>query len=92
MTLVSGHPYVMRGVRFGIPEWRMSNWQWERFGVMVPIKDHDLWRRFDRALRFHSLKFQSVRIDAAHESLKGPSRRRRTSLGRNRRLPMGASC
>ncbi len=70
---------IRRGIRFGIPEWRNSNWQWERFGEMVPIKDADLWQRFDRAMRFHSIKFQPVRVDNAHSTLRGPTRRRRVA-------------
>ncbi len=76
VTLVSANRYIQRGMRFGIPEWRSTHWQWERFGLMVPIKDADLWRRFDRALRFHSLKFESIRFDSAHTALRGPTRRR----------------
>jgi ribonuclease HI len=80
ITLNSAVPYVRRGLRFGIPEWRASNWQWERFGVMVPVKDEDLWRRFDRTMRFHSLKFSRLRFDSAHTSLSGPKRRPAVAL------------
>lgn len=81
VTLVSRSPYIVRGLRFGIPQWRASNWQWERFGVLVSIKDDDLWRRFDHALRFHSFKVRAWRLDTAHAALRGPTRRRRTADG-----------
>lgn len=79
VTMEAPSSAIRRGIRFGVPEWRNSNWQWERFGEMVPVNDADLWQRFDRALRFHSIKFQPVRIDDAHPLLRGPSRRRNCS-------------
>lgn len=53
VTLITRSQYVSRGLRCGMGEWRQDNWHWERFGHWVPIRDHDLWQRVDRALRFH---------------------------------------
>jgi ribonuclease HI len=66
VTLVTASPYVSRGFRFGLAEWRESNWQWERFGEMIPVKNHDLWRRVDQAMKFHRVKCRIWRFDAAH--------------------------
>ena len=53
VTLVTKSRYVSRGLRRGLAEWRANGWQWERFGRLAPVRDHDLWRRVDRALEFH---------------------------------------
>jgi ribonuclease HI len=56
VTLLTGSRYVSRGIRRQLSQWREDNWQWERFGELVPIRDRDLWQRVDRALNFHQLE------------------------------------
>ncbi len=56
VTLITKSRYVSRGLKYGMNEWRMNSWQWERFGKIVPVRDHDLWRRVDRALQFHQVE------------------------------------
>ena len=68
VTLVTRSRYVSRGLRTGLSEWRRRNWRWERFGRLVPVRDHDLWQRVDRALQFHQLECRTWRFDAPHES------------------------
>lgn len=55
VTLVTKSRYVSRGLKRGLAEWRNNAWQWERFGQLAPVRDHDLWRRVDRALQFHQV-------------------------------------
>jgi ribonuclease HI len=55
VTLVTRSRYVSRGIRLGLNQWREKGWHWERFGRLVPIRDHDLWQRVDRALTFHQV-------------------------------------
>src|SRR5687768_16553839 len=31
VTLITASRYVSHGLRFGLDEWRRSDWQWERF-------------------------------------------------------------
>ena len=71
VTLVTSSRGVSRGLRFGLAEWRTNNWQWERFGRRVPVKNHDLWQRVDRALKFHHVECRTWRIDQAHTSAAG---------------------
>ena len=71
VTLVTSSRYVCQGLRFGLEEWRETDWQWERFGEMVPIKNADLWRRVDTALKYHSVDCRTWRIDRAHSGLTG---------------------
>lgn len=78
VTLMTTSAYVLRGIRFGIEEWRNSGWRWERFGLMVPVSNADLWQRLDQAMEFHELKCRSwrvERVDNAHV-IQGPHRRR----------------
>ena len=56
VTLLTSSRYVGQGIRQGMSQWRSNQWRWERFGKMTLIKDHDLWRRVDHALQFHSLE------------------------------------
>ena len=54
VTLFTDSSYVSRGLNYGLAEWRDNNWQWERHGSMVPVKDSDLWKRLDRTLQIPS--------------------------------------
>ena len=56
VTLLTRSRYVRRGIRRELNQWRERRWRWERFGKLVPIRDHDLWQRVDRALQFHQVE------------------------------------
>ncbi len=56
VTLITASRYVGRGIRNGLAAWRDNDWVWERFGELVPIKNRDLWRRVDRAMKFHHVE------------------------------------
>jgi ribonuclease HI len=81
VTLVTKSRYVSRGLRKGLAEWRAQGWQWERFGRLAPVRDHDLWRRVDRALEFHEVdcrlwRFESdLAASGAGERLGSPGNR-----------------
>jgi ribonuclease HI len=66
VTLVTSSSYVSRGMRFGLPQWRENDWMWERFGKLTPVKDGDLWRRVDQALRYHQVECRTWRFDPSH--------------------------
>jgi ribonuclease HI len=66
LTLVTPSRYVRRGLNYGLDDWRRNGWQWESFGLLVPVKNADLWQRVDRALGFHELEGRNFRIDPAH--------------------------
>jgi ribonuclease HI len=86
VTLVTPSRYVSRGFRFGLNEWRENDWQWERFGEMAPIKNGDLWRRVDRAMRFHKVECRTWRFDApeTHPRVRTPAMKRRSPSHRRR--------
>lgn len=66
VTLVTDQRYVIRGMRYGLEEWREHDWQWLRFGELVPINHADLWQRLDNALAYHQLQCRHYRVDASH--------------------------
>ena len=55
VTLVTSSRYAQQGIRHGLSQWEASNWSWEHFGQMVPIKHGDLWRRINHVLKYHCL-------------------------------------
>jgi ribonuclease HI len=56
VTLVSARRSISRGMRYGLAQWRESDWQWERYGKLTPVKNGDLWRRIDRAMSIHAVE------------------------------------
>ncbi len=55
VTLVTSSPYVNKGLRYGLKEWRENNYHWEHFGTEKPIRNADLWQRIDVALKYHHI-------------------------------------
>src|SRR3954464_3572818 len=74
VTLVTRSRYVSRGIRRQLNQWREQNFQWERFGKLVPIRDHDLWRRIDRALEFHRVDCCAWNHNSRSERASTPAR------------------
>ena len=66
VTLIGSTRHVRQGVQYALPEWRSNGWRWEFFGEMVPVKNGDLWRRIDRALRYHRVECCYRRFDLSH--------------------------
>ncbi len=60
VTLVTTSRYVSRGLQFGLMEWRESDYCWEHFGSVQPIRNADLWRRIDHALQYHQINCQWI--------------------------------
>lgn len=97
VTLVTRSRYVNRGLRRGLAEWRASAWQWERFGRLTPVRDHDLWRRVARALEFHRVECRLWRFESesrestAADARRGDSRRIGALGAARRRLRAAAA-
>jgi ribonuclease HI len=73
VTLLTRSRYVSRGLRRELTHWRDRRWRWERFGQLVPIRDHDLWQRVDRALEFHKVECCNWLGDEAMAPATAPS-------------------
>lgn len=89
VTLVTPSRYVSRGISYGLNDWRENDWQWERHGAMVPVKNHDLWQRVDRALEFHRVECRQWRLDAGHEQAATPNPDWRRSGASSMRIDAG---
>jgi ribonuclease HI len=74
VTLLTRSRYVSRGIRRQLSHWREHQWQWERFGKLVPIRDQDLWRRVDRALEFHRVDCRAWHVNDRTANGRGTSR------------------
>ncbi|HEX6960666.1 MAG TPA: RNase H family protein, partial [Lacipirellula sp.] len=94
VTLVTKSRYVSRGLKRGLADWRANGWQWERFGRVVPVRDHDLWRRVDRALQFHQVECRLWQFDespqAAAVELPSSEEQRELPVIRRRRSANGS--
>lgn len=55
VTLITPSRYVCNGIRHNIGVWRENDWQWEKFGEMISIKNLDLWQRIDHAMHYHTI-------------------------------------
>lgn len=86
VKLLTTSRYVDRGVRFGLPNWRETNFLCESFGELKPIRNADLWERIDTAMRYHVLEcrlFNSnhdlalSHLHSAHRNSQTPARNRR---------------
>jgi ribonuclease HI len=71
VTLLTGSVSVSKGLKYGLEEWRANDWQWERHGEMVPVKNSDLWRRIDHALSIHDVDCRVWRVDEGHGKADG---------------------
>lgn len=65
VTVVTRNASLARGVRRGLADWRSNRWRWERNGRLIPIRDADLWRRVDGAMRFHRIRCRTWRSAGA---------------------------
>jgi ribonuclease HI len=67
VTLVTASRGIRSGLKYGLPQWRENDWQWERYGQLSPVKNSDLWRRIDRALAIHDVRCREGALDAADD-------------------------
>lgn len=65
VTIVTSSRYIQRGLLHGLCYWRETGWQWERFGQLTPVKNADLWRRIDHAMRFHTIRCRVIEARTA---------------------------
>ena len=71
VTLVTRNRNISRGLRYGLEQWRETDWQWERFGQMMPIKNGDLWKRIDQALSIHAVECRAWKLGASDDLSEG---------------------
>lgn len=74
VTLVTTNRYVARGLQYGLVEWRENDFCWEHFGSIQPIRNQDLWRRVDVALKYHEVTCRWMAYDAQQDHIDGDRR------------------
>lgn len=74
VTLVTTNRYVARGLQYGLVEWRENDFCWEHFGSIQPIRNQDLWRRVDIALRYHEVTCRWMASDSPQDPSDGDRR------------------
>jgi ribonuclease HI len=74
VTLITTNRYVARGLQYGLAEWRDNDFCWEHFGSIQPIRNQDLWRRVDVALKYHELTCRWMAYDAQQDRVDGDRR------------------
>lgn len=74
VTMITNNRYVARGLQYGLSEWRESDFCWEHFGSIQPIRNADLWRRVDIALRYHEVTCRWMSYDPQQERYEGDRR------------------
>ena len=84
VTLITPSKHVGRGIRRSLTHWRENNWQWERFGIMTPVKDHDLWMRIDHAMQIHEINCRIWQFDPPHVRTQVPQQSDQEELVRPR--------
>jgi ribonuclease HI len=73
VRLVTTSRYVDRGLRFGLPNWRETNYQWESFGERKSVRNADLWRRVDVAMQYHNVNCRLLKSNVASAESEGSS-------------------
>lgn len=63
VRLITTSRYVDRGLRFGLPTWRDTDYHWENFGRLAPIRNADLWKRINAAMQFHDITSRLIHHD-----------------------------
>lgn len=89
LRIVTGSRYVHQGLTFGLQKWRHDGWRWESFGLLVPIKNVDLWQRVDQALKYHRIESTEFQLRPTFQKTKPLNESRRAALLYDRR-PMRA--
>lgn len=56
LTLITNSALVGKQMRMGFDRWIENDWRWERFGLLKPVKDADLWKRIHAAMQIHSIE------------------------------------
>ncbi|MEQ8671690.1 MAG: ribonuclease HI [Aggregatilineales bacterium] len=63
VTLYTDSQYVKNGITDWINGWRKNGWKTAKG---KPVKNQDLWRRLDDAIKLHNIKWAWVKGHAGH--------------------------
>ncbi|MFB6421841.1 MAG: ribonuclease HI [Candidatus Malihini olakiniferum] len=63
VILSTDSQYVRHGITGWIHHWKLKGWETAN---KKPVKNIDLWRRLDAAIRYHSLRWEWIKGHAGH--------------------------
>lgn len=63
VSLYSDSKYVLDGVEKWLPNWKRSGW---KTASRAPVKNAELWKRLDEAIRRHNISWHWVKGHAGH--------------------------
>jgi ribonuclease HI len=63
VNLCSDSKYLLDGLRSWLPKWKLNGW---RTSAKQPVKNDDLWRRLDKQIAIHELRFNWTKGHAGH--------------------------
>ena len=66
VEVITDSTYVAEGCRSWLPNWKKNNWQRRDGKRWVPIKNPELWQRFDALLAKHNVRFTIVKGHSGH--------------------------
>ncbi len=66
IELFTDSVYVGKGISVWMSKWKKNNWQRKEKSKLVPVKNEDLWRRLDRLLQKHAVKYTRVAGHSGH--------------------------
>ncbi len=63
VTITTDSSYVKNGITTWMPGWKRNGW---RTSDRKPVKNQDLWRRLDEAVREHDVTWEWVKGHSGH--------------------------
>ncbi|MDA7950100.1 MAG: hypothetical protein MPJ24_01325 [Pirellulaceae bacterium] len=74
VSLITSSSYLKHGLQKGLGFWAENDFQWERFGEMVPIKNGEYWKRIYQIMQIHQVRCYQWQesyfpVESAHPGL-----------------------
>jgi len=67
VELFTDSVYVGKGITEWLPKWKSNGWKRREGNKLVPIKNEDFWKRLDKQLSRHQVKYTRVAGHSGHE-------------------------
>jgi ribonuclease HI len=66
VEVITDSTYVAKGALEWLPGWKRNNWRRREKNSWKPVKNEDFWRKLDKLLAAHQVRFTIVRGHAGH--------------------------
>ena len=67
IELFTDSVYVGKGISEWMAKWKQNGWKRREKGSLKPVKNEDLWRALDEAVKRHDVTWEWVKGHAGHE-------------------------